>query len=583
MTETKAVNTGGVRRVARVASCVFSTRMVKKIVVNTGLILASALGGVVVCELILRFAFPKYEHLAASVLRMDQERIWANTPRSQITLRHPDTGKHHLVRHNDWALRQHRNIRPSSWRRQVEGQNEGQGKRQGEVHVGFFGDSMTENTLLPVQYSFTEPLDYLLNAAGRDRYNVLNFGVDGYGTEQSYLHYLNFKETDLDYVFYVFCFNDIEDISNTGLFRLDTQGELTHVAASQTHWLLRILSKLHITYLISDFHESLSINWAESARNLKDDLLTRYRRRSAIGFADAQQEESLRIFAAVLRRWKAEVEAAGGAFYVVFLPVETGTVPQTHSDVYLRAKRVVEQDVSAPIVDLLACAEELIPGFKYQTISFRNDNHWNEAGNMLAARCLYRFIERSSELPRTTETALTKRLHTYYSAFGDDGGQLPLAVETHDVQSRDDAEALASIRQKYLELDLRATDALGEAAQKARRAEPTVRAEWDVYALGDSLLYMKTNCQAEDTESRFFLHWVPVEGARDLPFAHVGQEFVQADFSFAARGGVFDGDCLAHVPVPPFSVASARTGQFEEIGEDEYRNIWQAHVPLGKP
>ena len=555
-------------------------RVLKKVLVNTGLVLASALGGVVVCELALRFAFTKYEQLAASVLRMDQERIWANTPGAKLPVRHPDTGKYHLVRHNDLALRQHRSVNSTSWRRQ------GRGERQ--VQVAFFGDSFLENTLLPVQYSFTEPLDYLLNVAGQDRFNVLNFGVDGYGTEQSYLQYVSFKEARLDYVFYLFCFNDIEDISNTRLFRFDASGELDNVAANQVHFLLRILSKLHVTYLVLDMSKTLSVTWAGFSRDVQSDLLARYRQDTAVGFSDADETESLRIFAALLRHWKTAVEGMGGAFYVVFLPMDAGArdarpESQRYYDIFLKARAVVEEDVRVQTVDLLACAEERIPGFKYETIRFHNDAHWNEAGNMLAAQCLYRFIERSSEVPPATEVALNDRLHTYYSAFRDDGGQSPLATEGREAPSPVDSAALAAIRRKYLELDLLAADSLGEAVQKARKGEPAVRAEWDIYILDDSVLYRKTDCQAEDAEPRFFLQWVPVEGARDLPFAHVGKEFVSGDFTFAALGRVVDGDCLAHVPLPPFSVASARTGQFEEIGEEEYRNIWQANVPLGKP
>ena len=395
-------------------------RVLKKILVNTGLILASALGGVVVCELVLRFAFPKYEQLAASVLRMDQERMWANMPGAKVLWRHPDTG-YHLVRHNDLALRQHRNFHPSSWRR--EGKRQGAGPGQGIVHVGFFGDSFLENKRLPVQYSFTEPLDYLLNAAGQGRFNVLNFGVDGYGTEQSYLHYSGFKETNLDYVFYLFYFNDITDNYNTRLFRFDASGELTNVAANEVPFLLRTISKLHVTYLVLATFKTLSVTWAEFYRDLQGDRLTRWRDRF-VRFSDVDKKESLRIFAALLRRWKTAVEVAGGEFHVVFPPMQERN--QAKYEFFLKVRRVVEQDVRVQTVDLLACAEELIPGFNHQTMIFRNDYHWNETGNMLAARCLYRFIERGSELPRAPEATLSDRLHTYYSAFRNDGAPLPL-------------------------------------------------------------------------------------------------------------------------------------------------------------
>ena len=46
--------------------------MFKKVLTNTGLFLASTLAAVAACELVLRFAFPKYDQLAASVYRMDQ-------------------------------------------------------------------------------------------------------------------------------------------------------------------------------------------------------------------------------------------------------------------------------------------------------------------------------------------------------------------------------------------------------------------------------------------------------------------------------------------------------------------------------
>ncbi len=67
-------------------------------------------------------------------------------------------------------------------------------------------------------YSFTEPLDYLLNQSGT-RFNVLNFGVEGYRTGQSFLHYANFRwAKDIDYVVYVDCHNDLQGISWNRLF-----------------------------------------------------------------------------------------------------------------------------------------------------------------------------------------------------------------------------------------------------------------------------------------------------------------------------------------------------------------------------
>ncbi|MBF0182581.1 MAG: hypothetical protein HQM03_21405 [Magnetococcales bacterium] len=51
-----------------------------------------------------------------------------------------------------------------------------------------FGDSFLENTTIAVQYSVSEPLGFVLNALepharGVERYEVLNFGISGYGTD----------------------------------------------------------------------------------------------------------------------------------------------------------------------------------------------------------------------------------------------------------------------------------------------------------------------------------------------------------------------------------------------------------------
>ena len=52
---------------------------------------------------------------------------------------------------------------------------------------------------------------------------------------------------------------------------------------------------------------------------------------------------------------------------------------------------------------------------------FEHDAHWNEAGNRLAAVCLYRFLESELRLPKLSEADLQKALRRYYSAFEQSG------------------------------------------------------------------------------------------------------------------------------------------------------------------
>ena len=92
----------------------------------------------------------------------------------------------------------------------------------------------------------------------------------------------------------------------------------------------------------------------------------------------------------------------------------------------------------------------MIPQFDYSDWRFRTgDTHWNEAGNMVAAHCLYRFLEEWLKLPRLSETALANARHEYYSAVGT-GWNPPadwVAPLTKDIASA------AGIVAKYMELD----------------------------------------------------------------------------------------------------------------------------------
>ena len=76
------------------------------------------------------------------------------------------------------------------------------------------------------QYSFTEPLDYLLNRTEKN-YEVMNFGTDGYGTDQVYLQYMQEgTKLNLDYVFYIYSNNDLRNIRENSLIDISKKGLL---------------------------------------------------------------------------------------------------------------------------------------------------------------------------------------------------------------------------------------------------------------------------------------------------------------------------------------------------------------------
>jgi len=181
-----------------------------KLLANLLLLFTSIFLFIVIVEIILRILCPQYQYAARERFIPDQTRIFRNPHNSRIYLVHPDTKKQHLVIYNSLGCRQDREF-------SVE-------KPKGVKRILILGDSYSANELMEAQYSFSEPLDYLLNKTG-GRYEVINSGTPGYGTDQEYLQYLQEGvRLDPDVVIYLYCGNDLSDININKLLKLDSRG-----------------------------------------------------------------------------------------------------------------------------------------------------------------------------------------------------------------------------------------------------------------------------------------------------------------------------------------------------------------------
>jgi len=357
-------------------------------------------------EIGLRVFHPKYQSAAESAFDTSSQRIWARKSETRSEWRHPDSGQPHVIYYNNLALRQNRRFEPSEI-------------KSATANVGFFGDSFTENTTLPAPYSFTEPLDYLLNTrlAG---INVLNFGVDGYGPDQSFIYYRDFEYArNLTYVFYVFCVNDLRNIYENGLFALEN-GELIQREIQPAHWWVKMLRGFHTTYLFIDVLNRLRVSFSAFTDKMYADYhmkraqQTRWHDMRADSIEAALVDgrdtgdlaESAAVFEAVLSAWKEEVESNGGEFVVVLLPrLEEHAARPLFPDKYV-------------VIDLYELATRDITAYDFKNFRFHNNGHWNESGNHLAASYLYRFLERELDLAPMAVEQLVAAFQTYYMSFG---------------------------------------------------------------------------------------------------------------------------------------------------------------------
>ena len=108
-------------------------------------------------------------------------------------------------------------------------------------------------------------------------------------------------------------------------------------------------------------------------------------------------------------------------------------------------------------------------------------------------------------------------------------------------------------------------------------ARPAARSDFDVYIHNGALYYVRENCRPEDAAPRFFLHFYPVNNA-DLPVYRREYGFDNRSFTFAWRGGFFDGKCITQEPLPDYPITRISTGQHIP-GQG---NLWRADFPAEK-
>ena len=94
--------------------------------------------------------------------------------------------------------------------------------------------------------------------------------------------------------------------------------------------------------------------------------------------------------------------------------------------------------------------------------------------------------------------------------------------------------------------------------------EPALRGPFDVHRDGRALTWVREDCEAEDTEDRFFVHVHDAEGTRE-----------GLDFWFRERGVRYGGVCMATAGLPDYEVRSVRTGQYDETG-----HLWDEEFAL---
>ena len=521
--------------------------------------LLSFLAAVVVWEAALRVFFPQHPSVAARHdYHTDASRLWAREPNSWHAKTHPESGDPIAVVYNAFGMRQSREF--------------GAEALHDATNVAFFGDSFLENIRIRSAHSFTESLDFLLNLRDGFAFNVLGFGIRGYGPGQQYVWYRQFEHRDeLDHVVYVFSANDIEDFRRHGLFFLDESGNLVASSAHRPSFWRPLLSRLHLAFMEIENVEDFRWHGTTGTRGRHEQSLLEVkqrvvrRRQEGSRFSGDAVDDGIAAFQALLTRWQRDVEARGGRFHVALPDIPREWVRETIPD-------------AIDVIDLHSCFSDAIPNYSHYAVRFDRRWHWNEKGNMVAAHCLHRFLAQEAGLPPLSDDALAEARYEFYRAVAIGGWMPSSAWATRPAAPRHDPEA---IRARYLALDRRSEHLL----ERAGDSPVLARSDWDVHrvegvgAERDSLVYVKAACDEEDLASTFFLHVVAAD-PEDLPPERRAVGYANLDFDFVRRGGSWsDGRCVVGVDLPAYGIAAVRTGQFG-VDDGEFRRVWQVEIAV---
>ena len=321
----------------------------------------------------------RYDDLANAALSPSASTLWKPTPRATQHRKHPDVSFDVSVIYDSSGVRNHSGVDTSD--------------KSGIV--GVFGDIFTENIRVPDSFTFTSILDELAS----DEYNFVNFGVDGYGLDQSYLRYKAFKNVEIIHVVYLMYYNDFRNIYENDLAFLEAQ-KVRFKDQNQSRILRRVVGQLRLTYLVLEAYykgraiietafagtgdggeQQLRTNPFDG-RHLKRERDDRHRTEYAHSiYSDIVSEQPTdrtvryaELFRAILTNWQKELAAAGREFTILVVPEEKS----------VRLAKALKLDASHEVVFLSDGVQWL------NDLKFKNDGHWNEAGNIKAAFILAR-------------------------------------------------------------------------------------------------------------------------------------------------------------------------------------------------
>ncbi len=306
------------------------------------------------------------------------------------------------------------------------------GEAKNNYLVGFFGDSFTENRRVEEDFTFSKILN---NISTKE--NFANFGVDGFGLEQSVQRWINFSESiDLKHVVYVFCSNDLRNTYEIQLFSESSlnknifENQIYEDSKKISNKIVRSLGRLRITYLtrtayykvvgkveeINEFGDRFPIKFEFLSNSQPKEFRDEYAGMLITDFLSTDPSDEtlfyVNKFKKIINLWKNSLHERGIEFHVAILP------------------RDLERKMSEKLFDrninliYLKKTEEYSLTKDFST-TFKNDGHWNELGNLAASVTLRSYFKDLKIWEEDTNESYEKDLFTEIIKYYSDRNSVP--------------------------------------------------------------------------------------------------------------------------------------------------------------
>ena len=106
---------------------------------------------------------------------------------------------------------------------------------------------------------------------------------------------------------------------------------------------------------------------------------------------------------------------------------------------------------------------------------------------------------------------------------------------------------------------------------------PVLRSHYDVFLNGKQIVYVKEQCDQDDTVDPFFIHVTPVD-VSNLPPGHKPNGFHNLGADFARSGHTLGSVCILFQDLPDYDIASIKTGQFVPGGHRRWEGVIRLDV-----